>query len=406
MADDLHLLSPAGFAAAGVTCGLKKSGKLDLGLLVCTAKQPATAAAAFSRNRIISPSITVGREHIADGQLRAVVVNSGNANACTGARGEQDARDTTAEVARHVGIEPKDVLPSSTGIIGHHLDMTKLLAGVADAAGRLGTTRDHAAAFGQAILTTDLVTKAAAARFRDAIIAGCCKGSGMIGPMLAVDGPQATMLAYVTTDIAIEPALLRRCVDVAARRTFNRTTVDGHASTNDTLLVLASGQSDVHVDDANADAFLEALTGVCDRLAYQIARDGEGATKVVTVRVSGAACEEDAAAMAMGIAESPLVKTALHGNDPNWGRIVSIAGKVAARDDLKLDPDRCTLSICGIPVYANALPLSFDAAAASEALKAKEVELHFDAGVGSAEAHVYTCDLSREYITINADYHT
>ncbi|MEM7809599.1 MAG: bifunctional glutamate N-acetyltransferase/amino-acid acetyltransferase ArgJ, partial [Planctomycetota bacterium] len=407
MPDELHLLSPAGFAAAGIAAGLKPSGKHDLGLLVCTGHQPARAVAAFSRNRIVSPTITVGREHLADGKLRAVVVNSGNANACTGAGGEADARQTCDLVAELVGCDATDVLPSSTGIIGHRLDMPTLLYGVRTAHDQLGTSADHAADFGRAILTTDLVTKSAATTFESATIAGCCKGSGMIGPMLGVDGAggekQATMLAYVTTDVAIELDLLRRCVDQAAQRTFNRTTVDGHASTNDTLLVMASGQSDVRITDNNVDAFTESLTGLCDQLAYQIAGDGEGATKVVTVRVTGAATEAAAAAMAMGIAESPLVKTALHGNDPNWGRVVSIAGKIAARDGIALDPDKCTLSICGFDVYAGGIPLDFDAAAASKALAAKEVELVFDAGVGQASAHVYTCDLSREYITINAD---
>ena len=409
--DSLHLLTPAGFAACGVTAGLKRSGKTDLGLLVCTADRPAVAVAAFSRNRIVSPTITVGREHLADGALRAVVVNSGNANACTGERGERDARDACRRVADLLGCDERDVLPSSTGIIGHHLDMPKLLAGVDAAHAQLGTTADHAAAFGRAILTTDLVPKHAATQFdaggKTVTVAGCCKGSGMIGPMLGISPKQATMLAYVTTDAAVDADRLRAIVARAADRTFNRTTVDGHASTNDTLLVLASGAAGATIDDATAANFEAALTLVCDRLAYQIARDGEGATKVVTVRVTGAATEAEAALMAMAIAESPLVKTALHGNDPNWGRIVSIAGMAAAAGDLALDPAACRLSICGVGVYAGGVPLPFDAPALSRQLATPEVELLFDAGAGGdGEAHVYTCDLSREYIAINADYNT
>ena len=399
---ELHLLSPDGFAAAGVAAGMKRSGKADVGLLVCD--RPAAAAAAFTRNLVVSPSITVGREHVAAGRLRGVVVNSGNANACTGDRGLNDARETCRAAGELVGCDAGEILPSSTGIIGHHLDMPKLLAGLRDAHAGLGTTAGHAADFGRAILTTDLVPKHAAARLGAATVAGCCKGSGMIGPMLAVDrgeGPQATMLAYVTTDADLPPDVLRRCLSRAAERTFNRTTVDGHASTNDTCLLLASGR---HAVDAGV--FEAALTEVCDALAYQIAADGEGATKAVTVRVTGAATEDQAAAMARAAADSPLVKCALHGNDPNWGRVVSIIGMAAARDGLSLDPSSCRLSICGTPVYAAGLPLDFDAPALSKRMAAKQVEIAFDAAAGDASAHVYTCDLSREYITINADYHT
>jgi glutamate N-acetyltransferase/amino-acid N-acetyltransferase len=416
--DDLHLLSPAGFAAAGVAAGLKRSGKLDLGLLVCTTDRPAVAAAAFSQNRVVSPTLTVGREHLADGRLRAVIVNSGNANACTGERGERDARETCRHLATHLGCEPEAVLPSSTGIIGHHLPMPTLLTGVDAVVRETGTTREHARAFEQAILTTDLVPKRAATRLdldgRTVTIAGVTKGSGMIGPMLAVAGSeqdreakQATMLAYVTTDADVPAEVLRGLLQPAVARTFNRTTVDGHPSTNDTCLVLASGASGVTVTPEHEPAFAAALTEVCDALAYQIAADGEGATKAVVVRVIDAASEAQAEALAMAIASSPLVKTALHGNDPNWGRIVSMAGMAAARDRLTLDPARCSLDICGTTVFRNGEPTDFDGPALSEQMRAKHLELVFDANTGlGGAAHVYTCDLSRDYIRINADYHT
>ena len=407
---DLHLLSPAGFAAVGVAAGLKRSGKTDLGLLVCTTEKPATAVAAFTRNLVVSPTVVVGRKHLQSGTLRAVVVNSGNANACTGPQGERDARETCERVAALLGCDAAGVLPSSTGIIGHHLDMPKLLAGVDLAHEQLGTTPDHAADFGRAILTTDLVPKAAATTHdvdgTQVTLAGVTKGSGMIGPMLAVDGPQATMLAYITTDAAISPDLLRTAVASAVERTFNRTTVDGHASTNDTCLVMASGASNAIITDDSFDAFTAALTEVCDSLAYQIAADGEGATKAVVVRVTEARTEAEAALLARAVAESPLVKTALHGNDPNWGRIVSIAGMAAARDDLGFDPDACTLSICDTVVFRHGVPADFDAPALSEKMKARHVEIALSAAAGGESAHVYTCDLSREYITINADYHT
>ena len=411
---DLHLLSPAGFAAAGVSAGLKRSGKTDLGLLVATGDRPAVAVAAFSRNRVVSPTITVGREHLQGAALRAVVVNSGNANACTGPRGERDARDACRAAADLLGCGERDVLPSSTGIIGRHLDMPKLLAGIGAAHAGLGTDAEHAAAFGRAILTTDLVPKSAATTFTlngtAVTLAGVTKGSGMIGPMLGVDGepagPQATMLAYVTTDADIPADLLRRALRPATERTFNRTTVDGHASTNDTCLVLASGASGATVDAASLPAFEAALTEVCDALAYQIAADGEGATKAVVVRVTGGRTEAEAAALARAVAESPLVKTAMHGNDPNWGRIVSMAGMAAARDDLGFDPDRCALDLCGTRVFERGEPVAFDAPTLSDKLKQKRVEIVLDAAAGGAAAHIYTCDLSREYITINADYHT
>ena len=408
---ELHLLSPKGFAASGVSAGLKRSGKPDLGLLVATGGRPATAAAAFSLNRVVSPTLTVGREHLRDAALRAVVVNSGNANACTGLQGERDARDACREVAKLVGCDEADVLPSSTGIIGRPLDLPKLTVGIQKAYAEIGASADHAAAFGRAILTTDLVPKSAATTLdlggTGVTLAGVTKGSGMIGPMLGVAEPQATMLAYVTTDAAVPAGLLRRALRPAVERTFNRTTVDGHASTNDTCLVLASGASGAVVDDVvPGRAFTSALTEVCDSLAYQIAADGEGATKAVVVRVQTARSEGEAAELARAVAESPLVKTAMHGNDPNWGRIVSMAGMAAARDDLGFDPDRCTLDLCGTRVFEHAAPASFDAAALSEKLKDKRVEIVLNAAAGDASAHVYTCDLSREYITINADYHT
>ena len=418
--DDLHLLSPAGFAAAGVAAGLKRSGKLDCGLLVATGGRLAGAAAAFTRNLVVAAPVVVGRKHLIGGYLRAVAVNSGNANACTGPRGEADAIDSCRRVAELVGCEPEQVLPSSTGIIGRPLDMPKLLTGFDLAHAALGDSVDHAAAFARAIMTTDLVPKSASATLtlsgKRVTVAGVCKGSGMIGPMMAVDAPgggtisvpsHATMLAYVTTDADAPPDVLREVLAAATERTFNRLTVDGHASTNDTALLLASGASGAGVESAADRArFLAAVSEVCDALSYQIAADGEGATKAVVVTVIKAESERAATELARAIAESPLVKTALHGNDPNWGRIVSIAGMAAARDGLAFDPGRCTLDLCGTRVFENATPAPFDAAALSGKMKAKRVDILLDAAAGDASAQVYTCDLSREYITINADYHT
>ncbi len=408
----LHLCSPRGFRAAGVACGIKESGKPDLALLVCD--RPASAAVAFTRSRVVSPAVTVGREHLHQSthRLRAVVVNSGNANACTGEPGKRDAIEMATRVGQHVGVSRDYVLPSSTGIIGHALPMQNVRDGIDAASQQLGSSREHADAFANAILTTDLVTKQAATTVRiggeTITIAGVCKGSGMIGPMLEVEGAhvpaEATMLAYLTTDAAVSPEVLRDFHAPAVMRTFDRVTVDNHCSTNDTVALLASGHGPtVAAGDA---AFQAALTDVCDALAYQIAADGEGATKVLVCRVAGARTEAEAASLARSIADSPLVKAAMHGNDPNWGRIVCIAGMAAARDDLAFDADRCELRLAGTIVFRDGLPVDFDAAALSKAMRTDRVELDLTCREGDAAAHVYGCDLSREYVAINADYHT
>ena len=417
MPDDApHLLSPRGFRAAGVAANIKQSGKPDVALLVADA--PASAAAIFTQNKVVSPAVTVGFDHVRRGAIRAVAVNSGNANACTGEQGMADARRTCDLVGELIGCDPRLVLPGSTGIIGHPLPMPKLEAGLRHAAIQLGDSPDHAVAFADAILTTDLVRKTAATTVTlsgaTITVAGVTKGSGMIGPSLAptpggpgainVTPPHATMLAYLTTDVAAPPAMLRRALVLAAERSFNALTVDGHSSTNDTLALLASGAggADLAGSPTNQRAFLDAVTEVCRSLAYQIAADGEGATKVVVVRVAGARTDADARAMARAVADSPLVKCAMHGNDPNWGRIVSAAGLAG----VPFDADRCELTLQGTPVFRRGVPLAFDAAAVSRALDAKEVTADLSCGLGGGAATVYTCDLSREYVTINADYHT
>jgi glutamate N-acetyltransferase/amino-acid N-acetyltransferase len=405
---DLHLLSPRGFRAAGVAAGIKSSGKPDVGLLVADAV--ATAAAVFTTNRVVAAPVVVGRAHVAAGKLRAVVVNAGNANACTGRRGDRDARRMCELTAVHLGCAAARVLPSSTGIIGHHLPMAKVTAGIADAAAALGNSADHATAFMDAILTTDLKRKSASASFkvgRDRVtIAGVCKGSGMIGPRMALRAKapkHATMLAYLTTDVAAGAPALRQLLARATDVSFNAVTVDDHASTNDTAVLLASGVGGGRLDTAGAvDRFAAALDEVCRSLAYQIAADGEGATKVVKIVVRGAATSAAANAIARAIANSPLVKCAMNGNDPNWGRIVSAAGFAG----VPFDPDRSTLKLQGTTVFRAGQPVAFDAARASASLAAAEVVAELSCGLGTADATVWTCDLSKEYVTINADYHT
>jgi glutamate N-acetyltransferase / amino-acid N-acetyltransferase len=402
----VHLLSPKGFRASGVKAGIKLSGNTDVGLLLCDTV--ATAAAVFTANKVVAAPVVVGREHIASGKLRGIVVNSGNANACTGRRGEKDARTMCALTANAIGCDAKSILPSSTGIIGHLLPMEKVTAGISAAAVALGNSGEHALAFMDAILTTDLKRKNAEIEVkigRDKIvIAGVCKGSGMIGPRLQPPLPrQATMLAYLTTD-AIAPApLLRKLMWNACDDSFNSVTVDDHASTNDTACLLASGGSGLKLDTpASREKFAKALAEVCQSLAYQIAADGEGATKVVKVVVSGATTAPAAKAIARTIANSPLVKCAMHGNDPNWGRIVSAAGYAG----VPFNPDKTTLKLQGVVVFRAGQPVPFDAEKTSELLKSPEVIAELICGIGKASATVWTCDLSKDYVTINADYHT
>jgi glutamate N-acetyltransferase / amino-acid N-acetyltransferase len=407
-----HLLSPKGFLAAGVTAGIKASGKRDVGLLV-TNGAPAVAAALFTTNRVFAAPVAVGRDHVRSGKLRGIVMNSGNANACTGKQGHKDALRMCELAAETLGAQPDEFLPSSTGIIGHHLPMMKVEAGIREAATQLGDTREHAEAFMEAILTTDLVRKEAAVTFKlgksRVTLAGVCKGSGMIGPRLGAEpgvplkGLHATMLAYLTTDAVIDAASLRKLLPAAARRSFNSVTVDDHTSTNDTLALLASGASGVKILGAtDLSKFAAALDDVCVSLAKQIAADGEGATKLVNVIIRNAATDRDANLMARSIANSPLLKCALNGNDPNWGRIVSAAGMSGA----KFDPDKADLKLQGTLVFRHGTPVPFDAAAVSRSMDARSLDIILTCNDGTGQATVYTCDFSKEYVAINADYHT
>jgi glutamate N-acetyltransferase/amino-acid N-acetyltransferase len=405
---ELHLLSPAGFRAAGIHAGLKRRIRPDVGLLICDTL--ASAAAVFTTNKAVAAPVVVGRKHIAGGQLRGVVVNSGNANACTGRQGERDAARMCHVAAAVVHCDPSEMLPSSTGIIGHPLKMPILEKGIIAAGDGLGSSAEHALAFADSILTTDLKRKTAATSFKlgkqTVKLAGVCKGSGMIGPRMALAGRDsgalhATMLAYLTTDARIAPARLRHLLGAAADVSFNAVTVDDHTSTNDTACILASGAG-AAISSSAEKKFAKALDEVCQNLAYQIAADGEGATKVVKIVVRGAKSTNDAAKMARAIANSPLVKCAMHGNDPNWGRIVSAAGMC----DAAFDPDRATLTLQGTVVFRNGQPVGFDAAKVSKSLDAPEVLVDLTCRLGKAQSTCWTCDLSKQYVTINADYHT
>jgi glutamate N-acetyltransferase/amino-acid N-acetyltransferase len=409
---ELHLLSPAGFRASGVHAGIKSKQAPDVGLLI--ADEVATAAAVFTTNPVFAAPVKIGRAHVKSGKLRGVVVNAGNANACTGKQGERDALRMCELAAKVAGAQTQEILPSSTGIIGHLLPMQKLERGIVEAGEYLGSSREHALLFADAILTTDLKRKSAAVEFKigreRVTLAGVCKGSGMIGPRMSLSGPtpaakgtHATMLAYLTTDAGVAAPVLRKLLAGATEQSFNAVTVDDHMSTNDTACLLASGASGVAIARGPAlKKFGDALDEVCRALAYQIAADGEGATKVVAITVRRAKTEQVAHKIARAIANSPLVKCAMHGNDPNWGRIVSAAGLAG----VPFDPERATLKLQGTSVFRAGRPVAFDAAAVSKSLAAAEVAVDLDCNAGSASAAVWTCDLSKQYITINADYHT
>jgi glutamate N-acetyltransferase/amino-acid N-acetyltransferase len=390
--------TPKGFRAAGVPAGIKARGELDLALLVSDV--PASAAAVFTTNLAQAAPVVVSRDHLvrSGGLARAVIVNSGCANACTGGDGLQVAREMAAESARLLGCPAEQVLVSSTGVIGVSLDLDRIRKALPSALSALSADQGPAAA--RAIMTTDPFPKEAAARVsidgRDVLIGGMAKGSGMIEPMMA------TMLGFVTTDAAVDPALLQRALRGVVDETFNAITVDGECSTNDCVIVLANGQSGATVTESTLDAFVDGLRAVCLPLSLGIVRGGEGATKLVTVHVTGAANRADARRAAKAIANSPLVKTAIHGGDPNWGRLVAVAGRAGVGFDLA----RASVRIGSIVLFEHGAPHDEAAPEAASYLRNKEVAVTVDLGVGAVSDTVWTCDLSAEYVRINAEYRT
>lgn len=393
---DGSVTAPSGFRAAGVYCGIKKKG-LDLGLIVSDA--PASAAAVFTTNLAQAAPVLVSREHIArsHGHATAVVVNSGCANACTGDDGMRDARAMTREAAGALGCEAGSVLVASTGVIGVKLDMAKVGRGIAMAAAGLSACGGAEAA--QAIMTTDPFPKEAAVEVevdgRAFRVGGIAKGSGMIEPMMA------TMLGFLTIDAAVPPALLQRALKAVSDDTFNAITVDGECSTNDCVIALANGASGVTLGDEDYTLLTDALRRVCEPLALGIVRGGEGATKLITVRVVGAASDEDARRAARAIANSPLVKTAVHGGDPNWGRLVAVAGRSGSAFRL----EGAAVRIGPVELFSGGAPHDERAAQAAEYLKNHEVEIVVDLGAGgNGASRMWTCDLTAEYVRINAEY--
>ena len=392
-----------GYRCAGVRCGLKvREGALDLALIVSDA--PALAAGMFTTNRVKAASVVLDQERVASGRkFRGVIVNAGNANACTGERGMRDALRMTELAEKAVGAAPGTFLVCSTGIIGRPMPMEKIVAGVPDAAGKLGRTKAHDEAAQCAIMTTDLVPKAAAVELsiggKAVRIGGMCKGSGMIAPNMA------TMLAFVTTDCAISQSLLRKALRECGGRTFNCVTVDGDCSTNDTVLLLsngAAGNATIRAAGREYALFVGGLLEVMKRLAQAIARDGEGATRFVEVNVIGARTEKEARRVAGKIANSPLVKCAVHGGDPNWGRIICAAGYSGEA----VEPERMKLRINGVLLFRNGMPARVTSEKLAACMKPRDIRIVLDLGRGAARSTVWTCDFSKEYVTINADYHT
>jgi glutamate N-acetyltransferase/amino-acid N-acetyltransferase len=387
-----------------VTAGIKASGKPDVALAVCD--DGANAAAMFTSNQVVAAPIIVGRRHLiaSASRVTALLVNAGNANCATGQPGIDACKQSCVTVAEQLHCVLDEVFPSSTGIIGVPLPVEKLVAAVPAAKAALGSTQQHAEAFATAILTTDTKMKVARASFgiggRTVSIFGCCKGAGMIGPQLV---PHATMLVYLFTDLAACSEHLQAMLTKAADASFNCVSVDGDMSTNDTVLLLASGKSEVAAEGDAVPAFEAALQQVCDSLAHQIVDDGEGVTHVVTLKITGAEGDSDAQQIARSIANSPLCKTAWSSADPNWGRLLAAAGKAG----VKFDPARVTVTIAGLPVFAEGVrDPRYDEAATHAAMQAREYTIAMDLGRGHGQAHFITCDLTHEYVSINADYST
>ncbi len=387
---ELTLTSLAGVRAAGVRAGIKASGNPDVGLLVFDA--PAAVAAVFTQNLFAAAPVLVSKEHLTKngGMVRAIVVNAGNANACTGERGLADARAMCERTAAALGCAAEEVLVCSTGVIGVHLPMHKVLAGIDAAAASLSGDLEAGRAFLAAIQTTDAFAKEACTRDGEGVVAGVCKGAGMIHPDMA------TMLAFVGTDLAIPRADLAAAMPRVAGASFNAVHVDTHPSTNDTFFLLSTGKKRLAGD------FRPAVTKVCRRLAWLIARDGEGATKVTTIEVKGASSDAAARAIADKVAASALVRTALFGNDPNWGRFVSQVGN--AREVGSVAGLRCTLQ--GVTVFENGGPAPFDRAGVSRAMASEDVHLVLHLAEGDGRAAVMTSDLGYRYVEVNAEYTT
>ena len=393
---------PLGFSFAATRCGIRKS-RADLGVLV--AEKAVSAAAVFTTNRVKAAPVLVSREHLSasKGRARALVVNSGNANCVTGAAGLAASRKTAEALARELGCSPKEIQVCSTGVIGVPLPVEKITGALPALVPSCAANAEAFGEFAQAILTTDTRPKQAWATCRiggkTVRVAGCAKGAGMIHPQMA------TMLAFIFTDAAANPAVLRRLLRQVVERTFNAISVDGDTSTNDTVLLLASGASGAApfaIASDDEKRFAKALESVCRKLALEIVADGEGAGHVVEIEVRGAPNDRAARRVAETIATSPLVKTALAGADPNWGRILAAAGRAG----VDFDPAKVRVWLAGRLVCRGGTPIAFDEADVHSRMLEREVSLAIDLGAGQGRARMWTCDFTADYVRINASYRT
>ena len=393
----MSVTAAKGFVAGGVHCGIRKGGKRDLALV--RSLVPATGTAMFTTNRFLAAPVVVSREHLELAQPQAVVANSGVANAATGEQGVADARATAVETARLLGIEPEEVIVLSTGVIGAPLPLEKVISGIQKAA--LHLSRWGGATSAEAIMTTDTRPKEAIAEGSVAggggfVVGGMSKGSGMIHPNLA------TMLAVITTDYPLEPGEAIEFLRPAVDTSFNAITVDGECSTNDTVVLLANGASEIERTPATDAEFALCIRKVCGELAKLIVADGEGMTVLAEIRVSGATNEAEARAIAERVATSPLVKTALHGHDANWGRIAAAAGSAKYNGGYaQLDPDKLSITIDAVQVLHDGTPTGDEPILANG-----HCAIELDLALGTGSANYLTTDLSYDYVRINADYRT
>ncbi|MEM8668501.1 MAG: bifunctional glutamate N-acetyltransferase/amino-acid acetyltransferase ArgJ [Planctomycetota bacterium] len=392
------LFLPSGFRFAGVACGIKPSGKKDLALIV--AEDPCVAAGVYTQNQIVAAPVVLCRQRTPSAKIRGVITNSGNANACTGEQGEKDAEEMCQRLAEQIECRPEEILVMSTGIIGHTLPMDEIREGITVATRSLSDSSDAFYDSADGICTTDKFRKTASAEcvinghtYR---VAAMAKGAGMIAPNMA------TMLAVVLTDAPLTPESAQHILSSAAQCSFNRVSVDGHTSTNDTMLLLSSGKGEPLTDSA-IDELQQTINRVSVEVAKMLVADGEGASHFMQIHVSGASSDDDAETIGRTIGASPLVKTAITGGDPNWGRIVSAAGYAG----VAIDPARVSLSILDTPIYSNGSPVAFDEAALSQKMKQhEEVTIQITVGTLNGQATIWASDLTTEYVRFNSEYTT
>ena len=389
--------APSGYRAAGIQTGVKESGAKDLALVYST--RPANAAAVYTTNKVQGAPIAIDREHLADGKARAVILNSGNANVCNGDVGLDHAKRMCALTASELGLQTEEVLVCSTGLIGVPLPIAKIEAGIPQIVAAL--SEEGGATAAEAIMTTDTVPKSCAVEVElesgRAVVGAMAKGAAMIAPNMA------TMLSVVTTDAAVPSGQLQELLSQAIQRTFNCITVDGDMSTSDTVILMVNGdESAQKLDERDIERLYEGIEYACRQMAQAIARDAEGSSKLITIAVRGAATEAEARQVGIAVANSSLVKTAAFGNDPNWGRILCAMGYAG----VDFDPETARVSLCGTNIYGNGAGLDFDGDKLSAAMQAEEMAIDIDLAMGAATAEIFTCDLTYEYVRLNAEYTT